>query len=304
MPDDLSAVPEAELRPGVSVAALEEGAPELMLYQIIDRLLERAKSLSMAKAGMARVLCALGSPGNKEELLQKNPSPDQLQAAWALQLCHQQAAVRERLRSGKLDSLAAGIVTGATACNRGLVVTRGRVSEQDWKRLVGTDRMPILLADSPLAWLVVLHVHPLDHRRDRGAVLAMTRRLVWIVDSRRLVKTTVQACMVCRLCRREVQGQVMVDLPGETVQQLRPFKHLHLDLMGAFHVKGIGPQSHKTFKVWAAIFVCSVVKDVSVYSTDSILMALASHGSINGAPRMKVTDRGSQIVAAAGSQPN
>ena len=95
MPDDLSAVPEAELRHGVSVAALEEGAPELMLYQIIDRLLERAKSLSMAKAGMARVLCALGSPGNKEELMQKNPSPDHSRLPG---LC---SSVISRLQSGR-----------------------------------------------------------------------------------------------------------------------------------------------------------------------------------------------------------
>ena len=109
--------------------------------------------------------------------------------------------------------------------------------------------------------------------------------------------------MACRLRRRQVQQQVMADLPGDTVSQLRPFEHLHLDLMGPFNVKGIGPQTRKTFKVWGSIFVCSVTKAVSSwtmtsYSTENLLMSLASHSSIYGAPRLIVTDRGTQVPAS------
>ena len=87
-------------------------------------------------------------------------------------------------------------------------------------------------------------------------------------------------CMACRLRRKKVQEQVMADLPAEVVSQLRPFEHLHLDLMGPFNVKGIGGQVRKCFKVWAAVFVCSAVKAVSVwvmtdYTTDNVLMAKA-----------------------------
>ena len=57
-----------------------------------------------------------------------------------------------------------------------------------------------------------------------------------------------------------------------------------------------------------AIFVCIVTRATSGwimtdYSTYSLLMAVAYHASIYGAPRLVVTDRGTQIVAAAGGQP-
>ena len=40
------------------------------------------------------------------------------------------------------------------------------------------------------------------------------------------------------------------------------------------------------------------------YSTEDLLMALVSHSSVYGAPKMIVTDRGTQIVAAAGGSPD
>ena len=137
----------------------------------------------------------------------------------------------------------------------------------------------------------------------------MTRRYAWIVGVRRLIKSVVRGCMRCRLQRKKVQQQVMGDLPGDVVRQLKPFEHVHLDLMGPFNVKGIGNQVRRTFKVWAAVLVCSTTKAVSCwtmtdYSTDSLLMAISAHSSIYGAPGLIVTDRGSQIVAAAGGNPD
>ena len=192
---------------------------------------------------------------------------------------------------------------------RGLVVARGRLPEPEWKRLTGISKLPILLAWSPLARLIVQHVHCKDHRCNVGALVAMTRRYAWVTGARRLVRAVVKSCMVCRLHRRQVQGQVMADLPNDTLEHLRAFEHLQLDLMGPFNVKGIGGYGRKTFKVWGTVFVCSISKVVSAwvimsYSTESLLMALTSHSSIYGAPRMIVTDRGSQIVAAARDQPD
>ena len=101
----------------------------------------------------------------------------------------------------------------------------------------------------------------------------------------------------------------MGDLATEQVSQCRPFQYLSLDIMGPFTVKGLGGFSRKTFKVWAIVLVCLASKAVSSwalkdYGTDAFLMAFMNHVSVYGPPSLVITDRGSQIRAAADVSPN
>merc|ERR1711867_63181 len=89
----------------------------------------------------------------------------------------------------------------------------------------------------------------------------------------------------------------------------RPFQYMQLDLMGPFRVKGLGGNARATFKAWGAVMACTSTKAVAAwairgYSTADFLLAWDSHVAIYGHPSVVITDRGSQIVAAAGEAPN
>ena len=79
--------------------------------------------------------------------------------------------------------------------------------------------------------------------------------------------------------------------------------------MGPFTVKGLGGFARKTFKVWAIVLACLATKAVSCwamrdYGTDAFLLAFNNHISIYGSPSLVITDRGSQIRAAAAQEPS
>ena len=122
------------------------------------------------------------------------PSPTERRAAYRLLLFWAQRETRRKLAEGKLLGLGAWVSQDAF---RGLVVTRGRLKSRTWERLTGLPHLPVLVGQSRMAHLIARHEHCVDHLREVGAVLAATRRQVWLVDGRRIVKGIVKACMVC-----------------------------------------------------------------------------------------------------------
>ena len=306
LPNDPDAVPLSEVRKSALVARDE--APSMRLQELLGDILSRMRSLRMAVGITARVVRALSADGGREGIAAL-VTPRERLAARKLLFMAQQAEVCEQLGTGKLSSLSAGYVYGAGMEHRGLVVTRGRVPRDSWKRLVGMGSLPVLLASSRLSYLIVREVHDKGHRKETGAVLAMSRREAWIVAGRRLVKSVVKDCMLCRRISRVTQNQIIGDLGDSVGEMSRPFQVMQLDIMGPFRVKGLGGNSRVTFKAWAAVMACTATKAVAAwvlkgYSTADFLLAWDSHVAIYGHPTLVVTDRGSQIVAAAGEAPN
>ena len=126
-------------------------------------------------------------------------------------LYHQQGEVRQAWRQGKLKSLGAVKGTelrGASQPHRALIVTQGRVPQEDWRRLTGLSYLPVLLSSSPMARLLVREIHEEDHRKDVGWVLAASRRKAWIVRGRQLIKSVVKSCTRCRLENKKVQANI------------------------------------------------------------------------------------------------
>merc|ERR1711867_196157 len=65
----------------------------------------------------------------------------------------------------------------------------------------------------------------------------------------------------------------------------------------------------RTFKAWASVWMCTQTKAVSVwalkgYSTEDFLLGYDSFAAVYGEPGLIVTDRGTQIVAAAEVKPD
>ena len=304
------AVPETEVRQKALVSAvdvLEDSRLETLLNQILNG----KSTLRSAVGTLSRVLAAMGSghPGNHpqtEVALRRHPTPADRMAAFRLLLFWEQSEVRKRVVMGKLDGLGVWVAKDHA---RGLVVTRGRLTDKSWERVTGRPHLPVLLGASPLARLVIWQEHSLDHRREVGAVLSATRRQAWIVDGRRATKGVVKSCMTCRLQRRETLQQRMGDRGDETLHRILPFQQVSLDLMGPLNVLLPGGRRRAVYKAWVAVLVCSTVKAVNMillggYDTDSLLVGLSTHCAVYGHPSLITTDQGTQLRAAADISPN
>ena len=103
--------------------------------------------------------------------------------------------------------------------------------------------------------------------------------------------------------------QRMGDRGEETLDRILPFQQVGLDLMGPLNILHPGGRRRSTYKAWVAVFTCRTTKAISLvllggYDTDSFLVGLASHSAIYGNPGLILTDRGTQLQAAAEVTPN
>ena len=260
------------------------------------------RKLCTAIGAFARVLAAAATKGDFREIIRRNPTANERAAAYNLLMVIASKETLKLYEQKKISSL-------APVCRRGLFMTSGRFPASIAAKNFGAPAVPILTNNSPLARLITWEAHQQCHRRDIPAVLAQTRRKAWIIKGRILVKSVIKACTFCRKSRAKLQEQIMADLPTEALEKGRPFQMVGLDLFGPIMVKGIGGQQRKQFKVWGLVYACITTKAVALwscpgYDTASFLLAHSRQVAIYGAPSIVVSDRGSQLVAAAGDIPN
>merc|ERR1711867_432345 len=172
---------------------------------------------------------------------------------------------------------------------------RGRVPVETWKCLIGLPMLPILASNPRMAKLIMQEVHDQDHRKEAGALLALSRRQAWILAGRRLARSIVKACLVCRREAKLLQQQVMGELGPSQTLQVRAFSAVTVDLMGPFTYKGMGGNSRATAKCWIMVVVCNTVRAISMwlmggYSTVDFLLAFGKHSSVYGAPSLVMSD--------------
>ena len=129
------------------------------------------------------------------------------------------------------------------------------------------------------------------------------------MDGRRLVKGVVKECITCRIKRKEALQQRMGERGEDTLRRILPFQQVALDLMGPLHILHPGGRRRATFKAWVAVITCRTTKALSLvllggYDTDSLLVGLSAHAAVYGSPELILTDRGTQLQAAADVSPN
>merc|ERR1711867_68167 len=100
------------------------------------------------------------------------------------------------------------------------------------ERLVGVDKLPVVLGSSRLALLIAWQAHLEDHSQDTKIMLSRVRRHAWITKARYPAKAVTQACMQCRRKKNTVAQQVMADLPEFKLSQADPFRACSVDLFG------------------------------------------------------------------------
>ena len=215
----------------------------------------------------------------------------------------QQGTLRQKIRQGKMSGMAVWLSKDRDH-HRGLIVSRGRIPSEAMERLTGQPFLPVLLGSTRLSELIIRQIHYRSHRKEIGALLATSRREVWITDGRRLARRIVKSCVACKKYDKKRESQRMGHLSERLLERVRPFQVTGLDLMGPLRVGvGAGRKKHAV-KHWAAVYACLSTGAVAVwlledYSADAFLQGHTSHISVYGQPSSITTDQGSQIVAGA-----
>ena len=182
----------------------------------------------------------------------------------------------------------------------GLKVMIGR-AHTGIQKLFGKAHLPVIMGDTRVAELIMLHAHYQDHA-GRDVTMATSRHEAWIVSGKKLAKKIVKNCIRCRFLRKQLEGQKMAVLPDILQIPSPPFTNLGLDLIGPITVKSM-TNKRATMKVWVTLFLCLNTTAISLelapgYSTNDFLLAYACHTSVRGVPSFVHSDRGSQLVAA------
>ena len=156
-------VPEEEMKQVNTTIKLE-----VSWAAVASQVLDNAKSLQQAIGTLACFMLA-AIRGRKAILIE--PAPSVRSKAWKLLLWASQVQVREEFEKNQFLPLGATLVDG-------IIVCRGRFSEDRLMEMLGVPNLPILHSSSKLARLIMAHAHEIDHRRGATAILAASRRWV------------------------------------------------------------------------------------------------------------------------------
>ena len=278
-------------------------------WRVVEELLHYSNNISKVIRVIARYLRGLDAGFRKSNtmtitnsvayiLVAAQPTKSELRIAERLLLLHGMVNTQEALVAGKLSSL-------LPTKDGKLIVTRGRLGEKSLERLLGVASLPILMPESRVAFLFMVHAHcgefGLVHR-SVVTTLARSRRKVWIVRGRNLAVKVVNSCPRCNRDRKELLMQQMSDIKEEQLTVAPPWSHIALDFAGPVIVKGQVNKRAK-LKVWILVYSCRATRAVCLlatpgYSTSDFLCKHDEFVFRKGRPSSVVSDRGSQLVAA------
>ena len=276
---------------------------------VIEELLHYSNDIKKIIRIIARYLRGLEAGFRKSQvmtignlaaynLISPDPKKRELETAERLLLLHGMVHTQEALAAGKLASL-------LPTRDGKLIVTRGRLGENSLMRLLGVSCLPILMANTRVAFLYMVFAHcgefGLVHR-SVVSTLARSRKKVWIVRGKALAKKVVSNCPKCDLDRKETLLQQMADIREEQVTVSPPWSNIALDFAGPYVVKG-EVNKRVRMKFWILIYCCKATRAVCLlacpgYSTIDFLCKHAEFVYRKGQPLTIVSDKGSQLQAA------
>ena len=99
----------------------------------------------------------------------------------------------------------------------------------------GVSFLPVLMAHTRVAELIILHAHSMDHQ-GRETTLVTATQITFIAGGRRLTGDIEDFCVLCRFLHKKLEGQKMAVFPPCLTVPGLPFLH-GLDLFGPMVVK-------------------------------------------------------------------
>ena len=173
----------------------------------------------------------------------------------------------------------------------------------------GSQELPLILASTEMGFMICLDAHAQTHRSGDMA-LTVTKRVAYVVGAKKVLLSIRRKCMICRREQAAPLRQRMGDMPEELQEMVGPFKKIALDLAGPYMMKAdmrrrSARRDEGRIKVWIVCVVCSVTSAVKLYlsrdySEEGFMQVWSQHTSDLGKPDLVYSDRGSQLVSAAG----
>ena len=156
-------------------------------------------------------------------------------------------------------------------CMEGVIVVSGRMPEV-------VPRPVIIPHDHPISQRIIHDIHNIAHTGVEWT-LGVIRNKLWITRARKLVKSLVSSCPVCRRHYGKPCSQRMTVMPDARLQSHQPaFSHVGVDLCGPFYVR-FGRRSQ--VKRYVCVFTCMTVRAVHL----ELLEFLEAESFINGSRR-------------------
>ena len=261
--------------------------------RMVEHVLKREK-LEMATKVVARCLQAVFS--GRRESCQETPRVKLMELAVRIMLRLASESAVQALKEGKLRGLGAQV-------KNGVVWVSGRVRGDKLAALLGTEALPVILPSEPLARSIMGKAHREDHRRGPRDAAARSRKMVWVTAATRLAKSVIGSCYTCRRRDKQMETQLMGQLPNERLEIVSPFEATTLDLFGPFWVKDAA-KGRRRFKCWVVAYVCMGAKAVMLlpcpgYGTEEFLTTHRFFTGIFGRPKIIYTDHAPSLVKAA-----
>ncbi|XP_069968662.1 uncharacterized protein [Bactrocera oleae] len=184
----------------------------------------------------------------------------------------------------------------------GILRVGGRLTNSE---LPYEQKHPIILAYTcPLAKLLVADAHKCCLHGGIQEMLQYLRMRFWILHARRIVKSYLHQCVVCRRHSRITHQQQMSSLPKSRVMVAPPFTHTGLDYCGPFNVRHGGKRSTTMTKTYGAIFICMATKAVHIelaedLSSQAFIDVFDRFISRLGICSVLYSDNGTQFVGAS-----
>ena len=148
--------------------------------------------------------------------------------------------------------------------------------------------------------LIIENSHHITGHAGVERVLAETRKRVWIMKGRKLVKRKVHQCIRCKRNYGKTETQKMANLPESRVTPYEPcFTRVGVDYFGPFIVK----RGRSELKRYGCVFTCFATRAIHIeiaftLDTDSFLNALDRFIARRGEPREIWSDNGTNFVGA------
>lgn len=160
------------------------------------------------------------------------------------------------------------------------------------------DELIVLPNDSHLTKLVILDIHIRMCHSGVAATLTELRMNYWITKGRRVVRSAIRLCLICRRhdCKSYLQQEA--PLSDYRLNQTRPFEITGCDFTGPFFLKN-------GKKVYILVFTCTVIRAVhlelcSSQKLDDFLLAFRRFQARFDTPKLMLSDNFSTFKSAKG----
>ncbi|XP_076398077.1 uncharacterized protein LOC143266403 [Megachile rotundata] len=164
------------------------------------------------------------------------------------------------------------------------------------------NNFPIILEGKhPATKLLITDYHRRFYHANNAAVVNELHQTYFIIGLRKILRSLVAKCLVCRLQRAKPQAPIMSTLPeGRLAYRQRPFSHCGVDYFGPMFVK-IGRRREKR---WGVLFTCLTTRAIHLelahtLSASSAIMALQRLVSRRGLPVTVYSDNGTNFRGAS-----